>query len=877
LHTRLHMSPPSISKTPNTVGRAPNADLALGEVASQRDDANAKLDLLDEKLGKIDAALANPAHADKRSELLELKHRFTKERKAALTQRDGAERKLAVAFGTMGGTGPAKEAASKEYTKLSELDGELTATRKDQIAAVKNFASAANAYEAAARKYGILSPQAKAAEVKTVGAQHVLAQVDRQVGSLEHARSAVATHLDGTERKAFEEAMTAGAVFGVSEFAQLANASLQHQLQVLGAPVVTVTRDQAVDAALTRLTKAGATGKVRDDRAATMAKTFTAQLKGATPAAQSSLVKGAAGRPDLLPELAAMAQQSEGAASALADTMKAAQGPAQTELATEVARGTESMRSQLVQTLDSRMKNGDGFEEAYALERGLKAAGKPSLARQVADLSRTRMAEITADFATRGREIGKAKTDLARLIAGFGPLIPADRQQAAVDTFKARHKGEFDAWEKSGSKLAHASTFIVENSEWNEKAAALLPDALNTEGGQALVNLALLEQGRGLRTFLDHAKNTSKVAKNLQLVVVKTVTQQAATLTRAGKISEAKKALEGLTQNAGLLGMEQKSVDALVTSLQGVVAGDEKALRTFEVGLRSTKPSQGVGTALKAFAWAATIASGIQRGLNESDLKSMVKASAEIIGPTGEMAAKLVELLAKAESAFAINAKMLGKATGGIGSGFGAALDAISAVQSFARGQTVEGSIAATQAIGGAVLAVDAFGAALGMQVVPVWGQIAGAALVIGGTIGKFAWESHKANKLEAADEADAMAYLQGAGIPEPISEELKDIKRADGRNVGMLIQQLAPSMGTDATALFERVKKLSPGKLREFVDVMKDVVLDEQGAIGTEPVEYDASRRYSELRGDVNAHYGPKSLANVTAWTSNYLRDNGV
>ena len=73
---------------------------------------------------------------------------------------------------------------------------------------------------------------------------------------------------------------------------------------------------------------------------------------------------------------------------ALLDTMKTTQGDAQRQLGIEVAKATTSMDSNLIKTLDAKMKNGDGFEEAYALEKGLRETGKGELADKVVDLSR---------------------------------------------------------------------------------------------------------------------------------------------------------------------------------------------------------------------------------------------------------------------------------------------------------------------------------------------------------------------------------------------------------------------------------------------------------------------------------------------------------
>jgi hypothetical protein len=75
-----------------------------------------------------------------------------------------------------------------------------------------------------------------------------------------------------------------------------------------------------------------------------------------------------------------------------------------------------------------------------------------------------------------------------------------------------------------------------------------------------------------------------------------------------------------------------------------------------------------------------------------------------------------------------------------------------------------------------------------------------------------------------------------------------------------------------------ERVMKLPTEKIAEFVDVMKDVVLDKHGKIATTPQFTDEPRRRTQrLPNGAALEYGPRSLPNVTDWTEQFLFDNGV
>ncbi|MFT3838300.1 MAG: hypothetical protein QM723_15055 [Myxococcaceae bacterium] len=879
-------------------------DVEVGDLSAQISAASVNIADLDGKIARLDAGLKDPNTKGNKREILELKQKYSKLRQTEVNKRDYAQSRIDASFKALEGKGSAKEAATADYSRLTQIDVQIAGTEGQKTGAIQTLTQATSNYEAAVKKYGPLSQQAHIAEQKAVAAERQVEQLESKLASLQRARTVTSNELGVNEQQAFADAKKAGdpTVKDIADFSQLSGTSASTQQAVVGAPVVGVTQQQAVAGEVKRLELAATHGSWKDDSANNVSKLMNEQMKDATPEHQLALVKAASNH--LLPEVAALAQKSTYVPGPLLDTLKTAQGEAQVALATEIAKPMTGMDSQVVKELDKRMKNGDGFEEALALEKGLKAAGKPELAQQVAELSRTRLNEITTEFQSKGEEVAAAKGDLARLMAGFGPLIPGDKQQAAVDAFKARHQDAFDAYDAAGTKLAHAAKFVMENSAWNTKALEMMPDALATKGGQIEVNNALKNQAKGVKTFLtagpEAMKDSSKVAKYLPQVVVKAVGQNALDLARAGKTAEAQKAIEGLKNNAEILGMDAKKVDKLTSSLGKVVNAEKpddvlKALKGFDEDLRAAKPSAGVASALKSVAWGASIVNGVTRLSNNDDLKSLVKGTAEIVGPTGEMAASTVEMLANSEtalfqtlgkSAAMSNVKMLGKGLGGVATGLGAALDAISAVQSFAKGDVMEGSLSSLSAIGGATLAVDTLAAAAGAQVVPVWGQVAGAALVIGGTIGKWAWAEHKANKAEDAMESDAKAYLQAGGISEPVADELKDIKRADGRNAGMMIQQLAQGMGMDPKELFSRISKLPPDKISDFVDMAKDLQLDKDGRIAKESqgrtdVPYHAKKqeRYpgQDKGPSQTVAYYPQSQGTAIEWTKKFLKDNGV
>src|SRR5262249_11358514 len=153
--------------------------------------------------------------------------------------------------------------------------------------------------------------------------------------------------------------------------------------------------------------------------------------------------------------------------------------------------------------------------------------------------------------------------------------------------------------------------------------------------------------------------------------------------------------------------------------------------------------------------------------------------------------------------------------------------------------------------------------------------------LVVGGTIAKWAIEEHRAGKREDEMEHDAETFLKAAGFDARVADKLKDIRRLDGRNVGMFIQQVAPVLGMKPKDLLARLVKMSPDAIERFVDMSKDLVTGPDGRIVTHQLgETDSPRIHDEttLTGDIGragrqrTHFYPKSLPTAAEWTRVFL-----
>ena len=867
-------------------------DVALGDLSSKLEESKAKLLKLDDQLRRIDVALADPSLKSKHAELKDLKRKLEGEKKTETPKRDALQKQLDGALAT---PGSARDGVGKTYGRLESVNAQLAKANEQLSATARKVTAKVTEAEAEAAKHktGIAHPKAAALANEAAKLGKEMKALEKKIASLESAKTALTNEVQAREPKALAEAKSSndpavrGAAKDSVDVTDLASTKREQQVKVLGAPVVGVSAQKAVEADVGRIALAQKNGG-----AANGAEMLALQLGSGTKEHQDALVKAASGQ---IASIASAANGDAKTADKLVGAISKAEGTALQQLTLEVGKQVTGMDSQVIQTLDAKMKNGEGLDEAYELASGLRRAGKKDLADKLDGLIETRVTELSSNFEKASEKIAGVKGDLGRLTAGFGPLLGA-KQQEAMNAFKARHAGEFEAWEASGAKLANAAKFLEGHSRRFEKAYEQLPEACETIGGQKVVAAAVKDLAAGKPSFLENAKDIGKLGKYAPQLVVKSIGQEALNLAAAGKTEEAKKVLDQLKAAGGVMKVEGKKIDGAIDALKNVVDGKPGAVEAFDKELRKVKADAGAFNALKGLAWATSVMAGIEH-LGSDKLKTQVKGMTEIISPTGESVAWGLQAIVDAKKTAWTEAGLIGRTTvmtdavalsktvGGFASAFGAVLDGVSAVQSFKNGELMDGTGSTMSAIGGAVLAVDTLAAAAGMQVVPVWGQIAGAALVIGGTIVKGISAERKAAKKEKAAEDDAEAYLVGGGVDPKKAETLSDVKRADGRNVGMMIMQIAPAMGMTPQQLWAKVQQLPAGKMQDFIDMAKDLPIGKDGKVPANKGDVtDVPRRYSQIestdpdgRVSETVRYYPQSLETAAAWTKKFFSDNGI
>jgi hypothetical protein len=824
--------------------------------------------------GPIDSLATAVADAQERLNTLQ-SQKPVDPRKLAKAQADVEKAKAALQDGvaSMSTGSDAKADARKLYDALQAVNDKHAGLVKAREGAVGEL------NQAMAQADKATTPKEKDAAIAKL--QTVLTKANA---------AAAAVSANEATSQALTNQLTAregAALKGGAGLGDVAMKPRDQQVKLVGAPVVGVSSDQAVEGDRKKVSiavKASLTSA---------AKMLAMQLEGADPHQQSKLVDATA-RPNNnhLAKIAGQAWLDAPTGSAMLDALGTAKGEAKHHIAAELAKQTVPLlpMNQVFLQLDARMQKGEGFEQAAELVHALRSAGKTAQAEQLESLATGRLHELRTQFGDANDKVQKANTDLARLVAGFGPMLTDEQKLKAIDAFKARHKEDYDAWEASGAKLGNALDFVAEDSNvaggpLSKEASEvykLLPDIGDTKGGGEAFVHALEKQKEGEETFLDRVpelmkegKEGKELTERISNVMVKNIGRQALKLTSSNQVKEAQELLEGLTKNARMFGVDKKEMEEVVESLKDVAKGEKGALEALTHKISLTKPDMpgfsGRGSqAIRGLALILCIP-GTVENWRKGDLASYVRASADTLNLGLDGGVLALDVMGKSAE-FAKFLKFAKGASGGLNA-VGAVLDGISAAKAFARGDYGEGIASSASAAGGAILATAALTAAAGVQVVPAAGQVIGAVLVVGGMVGGWIVNERRAAKAEKAMEDDAQKFLEATGVDPKRADELSDLRRDNGRNVRPFLQQLAADLGMTPQALWQHILTLPPGKLDDIVDMAKDLPYDKEGKV-PKTAGNDGSfmpQRTAERVGQPKL--GPQSMTAAEKW----MRDEGL
>lgn len=100
----------------------------------------------------------------------------------------------------------------------------------------------------------------------------------------------------------------------------------------------------------------------------------------------------------------------------------------------------------------------------------------------------------------------------------------------------------------------------------------------------------------------------------------------------------------------------------------------------------------------------------------------------------------------------------------------------------------------------------------------------------------KKVWGSDPAAEAEAADEADAKAFLTAGGLPANVAEAFSDVVQTDRRNIGTFLNQVAAKVGVSTPDLMKHLAKFSVDELETLVDKVKDLKADDEWRYNESP-----------------------------------------
>ncbi|MFY1832045.1 hypothetical protein ACN47A_39460 [Myxococcus fulvus] len=576
---------------------------------------------------------------------------------------------------------------------------------------------------------------------------------------------------------------------------------------------------------------------------------------------------------------------------------------AQKDIADAVAAGAPEGRlfnnSGTAEGIRAALDSGNGAF-AVNLADSLAKAGRKEEARGVVAVTTDRVAVMAQNFERESKKIEGLQARLANLVNGFGPGMSPEQRQKAVNAFQAKHREEFERYEKSAkgftgaldaSKALKNTSLPVDGIE-ELKAQADAADALwapysQTEAGKQKLAEELRYQAEDEPSVFDQMTELAKKGKDATDFATKlsAATGQAMGIAALGKLGEAdpegaRKVIDTLKKNHGLFGISPSSAETLAPLYDSVLKGEPRAVEklrgTFESLTNARDAGFGTPGGKAALGGLGTFFGAVGA---LKDAKDVVTGEAEIsdavkllgdsvsIGAEGVLAGFEAANRAASSGQLANVARLAGKFSA-IGGFIGAFGDGVGALDAFKQGNLPQGFAKTAAASGGAILAAAAFSAAAGAQVVPVWGQIVGGVLAAGGALGSLLLEDDD----QKAAREDTRDFLAAGGINPSAAEKLSQLGD-DGLSVGFFINQVAIPLKTSPRELLQKLQTLPAEKLEAFVKLAQDTPHDERGvytASDSTPGDY---KRRGQVGGRFAAAYTYNDIRSL-ADAVQFLRD---
>ncbi len=460
--------------------------------------------------------------------------------------------------------------------------------------------------------------------------------------------------------------------------------------------------------------------------------------------------------------------------------------------------GNVVMGDYYASAIEKAMADKGALRFGLALTDELVRTGNTRSAYRTDQVMSYAMYRVQSAFNDANGNIERIQQDLAKALGPVGGALTEDQRRAAVEAFQSRHSGAYQQWEDAGRRYAEMMKAIGEadRSVWGPEQRARfegfvrdLPNLSRTQAGMELLSGEIEKQGAHRPSLMDEVARLGEQGKwskdlleSFSIAVSRSVGMRALAYAQAGQVEAASSLLEGLRRNAGLFGVDAHTMDDVVNALRSArpgMSGAELEAWTRQynqaldkVNATGINPTSGPMQALRALGLTVGLAYTVNGALSsEADIVQRTQYISDSIGLTAEAGALGLEAL-QASGRMAANGTIsttLGnvfRVTGTATKIVSGVADGIMAARAFANGQPIEGAAYAQKAAGGLLLAAASVGW------VPGWGNIAGAALMIGGLVTEQYGKWREDNRIRDL----RRDLLAASGVTPEVSEALRNM-----------------------------------------------------------------------------------------------------
>ncbi|MBX7101022.1 MAG: hypothetical protein K1X89_25120 [Myxococcaceae bacterium] len=498
---------------------------------------------------------------------------------------------------------------------------------------------------------------------------------------------------------------------------------------------------------------------------------------------------------------------------------------------------------------------------AAASAEALRAAGWVDQAERLGDIAADGLQSLREDFEDAQEEVNGLNADLSYFVSQYGPGLPPEDLDRAIQTYKDEHAEAYARYEQTGAALAAQLQTVgaalaegdgVPSGDLRDEAArvyGLLPGLGQTQAGRQELAAALIDQGEGRPSFLDQASDYADTLdgdekdawlEGTRGAVISAAGTGAAAYARGEGLDQAAPLFEGLQHNAGLLGIDPAHLQDVTdgfTELAEAESPEAIAEATRSLGITfdafsELGPESGLGQSLRGLgAVVGAFSSIVSAGdFPEQPLDQQVKYVADTLN-VGVGGSKLVFEALEGAGTIAEGSRLASLASGAgrvlgpagiVLTGVTAVIDGITAVNAFQEGRYTEGAAASANALGGATLAITGVlvAAGIGSEAVPVVGTIVGSVLLAAGFGLSLFGRAEEASRLEGP----AQHFLETAGVPEDIAHELRNTDPS-GRGAGLLFQDVAERLGVTPREFFDYLRTLPADDVKRIVEAAHEVI----------------------------------------------------